>query len=288
MEKPMRKTYVLACVALAALFALAGCRDEGGRDSLLVGGPGCTDLPGEEELAEWLRMAPDSVEAGGLFGGRREWGAIVDRSGILCAVVTVSDSPGLRWPGSRTIAMAKAFTANGFSTNDAPVSTARLYTLSQPGRPLYGAFVANPFDPSCLNRMGLDLVCGGTIAFGGGLPLYREGVVVGGLGVSGDTPCADHEIAKQVRALANLVPPGGNFVDDITYAIADPPSVYTHPPCRNTWRNGKKLGDAPPEEAYGYVSSVPVEPSDTLPPVPGATPPDTVLQRAPLDTLRGR
>lgn len=278
------KRLALLTLALTLTLMLGACRDEGGRDALLVGGPGCSDLPGEDELREWLETAPDSGEAGGLFGGRHEWAAIVDRSGILCSVVTASDSPGLRWPGSRTIAMAKAFTANGFSTNHAPVSTARLYTLSQPGRPLYGAFVANPFNPECLNKMGFDLVCGGTVIFGGGLALYRDSTVVGGLGVSGDTPCTDHEIAKRVRAMANLVPPGGNFVDDIEYAVAGPPSVYTHPLCRNTWRNGEKIGDAPPEPTYGYVSSLPVEPRDTLPPIPGATPPDTLLQ----DSVPGR
>ena len=223
-----------------------------------------------------MTSAPDSVEAGGLFSGRREWAAIVDRSGVLCAVVAGEDAPGRRWPGSRTIAMAKAFTANGFSTNNSPVSTARLYTLSQPGRPLYGAFVANPLNPDCLNKMGIDLVCGGTIAFGGGLPLYRDTLIVGGLGVSGDTPCADHEIAKVVRAMSGLVPPGGNFADDITYAVSDPASVYTHPLCRNTWRNGERIGDAPPQDSYGHVSQLTAPRQDTVPPVPGATPPDTV------------
>lgn len=273
----MRVLAGMASVAVLLTIGLGACRDEGGRDALLVGGPGCSDLPGEDELREWLDTAPDSGEAGGLFGGRNEWGAIVDRSGILCAVVTATDSPGHRWPGSRTIAMAKAFTANGFSTNTAPVSTARLYTLSQPGGPLYGAGAANPFDPACLDRMGIDLVCGGTIVFGGGIPLYRDSVVVGGLGLSGDTPCADHEIAKRIRAMAGLVPPGGNFVDDITYAVGDPESVHTHPLCRNTWRNGQKVGDAPPRPSYGYVSSAAAAHDDT--PVPGATPDDTV--RAP-------
>jgi uncharacterized protein GlcG (DUF336 family) len=273
----MRARAGLACGAFLLALGLGACRDEGGRDALLVGGPGCTDMPGEEELRELLAMAPDSGEAGGLFGGRHEWAAVVDRSGVLCNVVTATDSPGLRWPGSRTIAMAKAFTANGFSTNMAPVSTARLYTLSQPGRPLYGAGAANPFDPSCLNRMGVDLVCGGTIVFGGGLPLYRDSVVVGGLGVSGDTPCADHEIAKRMRAMLDMIPPGGNFVDDIVYAVGGPSSVFAHPVCRNTWKNGQKVGDAPPQPGYGYIASAPVEPQDTVPPVPGATPPDTVL-----------
>lgn len=263
----MNAKLITTLLTLTLFCLLGACRDEGGRDALLVGGPGCADLPDEEALRGWLETAPDSLNAGGLFGGRREWGAIVDRSGILCAVATATDSPGLRWPGSRTIAMAKAFTANGFSTNEAPVSTARLFTLSQPGRPLYGAFVANPFNPECLDKMGLDLVCGGTIVFGGGLPLYDgEGRIIGGLGVSGDTPCADHEIAKVIRGMADMMPPGGNFVDDIAYAVEDQPSVFTHPLCRNTWRNGAKIGDAPPRDAYDVVSQPLSAPGDTLPP----------------------
>lgn len=250
-----------AALVTAVLLAGAACeRGDGDRgaapmDEEQVGGApatagaGCDALPSAEELARWVEMAPDSGEAGGLFHGRREWAAVVDRSGTVCAVVSAVDEPGRRWPASRTIAMAKAYTANGFSTNNAPVSTARLFTLSQTERPLYSAAFANPFDPRCLSES--EGVCGGTIVFGGGVPLYRDTVVVGGLGLSGDTPCADHEIAKRVRAMAQMEPPGGNFADDITYAVVDPPSVATHPLCRNTWRNGQKIGDAPPQPAYG-------------------------------------
>jgi len=39
--------------------------------------------------------------------------------------------------------------------------------------------------------------------FGGGVPLYSGGQIVGGLGISGDTSCADHEVAKRVRHLAH-------------------------------------------------------------------------------------
>ena len=40
---------------------------------------------------------------------------------------------------------------------------------------------------------------GGTITFGGGLALYSGKSVVGGLGLSGDTACADHSVAWQTR-----------------------------------------------------------------------------------------
>jgi hypothetical protein len=83
------------------------------------------------------------------------------------------------------------------------------------------------------------------------VPLYNEaGKIIGGLGISGDTSCTDHEIAKRVRDLADLNPPGGSAVDDITYSVPDGPSVFTHPKCVNTWRNGVFLGEE--AAAVGY------------------------------------
>ena len=38
--------------------------------------------------------------------------------------------------------------------------------------------------------------------------------------------------------------------DDIVFTKTDGPSVYAHPLCTNTWRNGMKIGDEPP--AMGY------------------------------------
>jgi uncharacterized protein GlcG (DUF336 family) len=186
-------------------------------------------------------------DAGGLSGGKFEWAAVVNREGELCSIAVATSDPTAPWPGSQAIAKAKAYTANAFSTDNAPLSTARLYTLSQPGHSLWGIAAGNPIDSACVSKpsepSGVGKVCGGTIPFGGGLPLYRDHKRVGGLGVSGDTACADHEIAKRVRSAAKLDPAGGPMADDILYANVDPPSVYSHPLCPNTWRNGKKLGD---------------------------------------------
>jgi len=209
----------------------------------------CGDLPSADDLTKWLRTAPGvEGEAGGLFSGRMEWAAIVNRQGEICSVAVATDDPASAWPGSQSVAKAKAYTANAYSTDGSPMSTARLYTLTQPGHSLWGVGEPNPFRADCLaspNDMNATngKICGGSIAFAGGVPLYRGKTRVGGLGVSGDTACADHEIAKRVRHLAQLDPEKGEFADDVIYADVDGKSPFAHPLCENTWRNGQKLGD---------------------------------------------
>ena len=98
------------------------------------------------------------------------------------------------------------------------------------------------------SRRGIGQVCGGTIAFGGGLALYK-GQIRARLGVSGDTACADHEIPKRVRLAAGLAPTGLPS-DEIVYTAADGPSPFAHPLCPNTFRDGNKIGDE--SAATGY------------------------------------
>jgi uncharacterized protein GlcG (DUF336 family) len=223
----------------------------------------CGGLPNNTQLRGFLRNAATGTgisaslgpgtDAGGIFGGARMWGAIVNRQGELCAFVTSTDDPTQVWPVSQAISKAKAYTTNSVSLDDFVLSTARLYTLVQPGHSLYGVNNSNPFNPSYLagpsqtSAGGTNQVAGGLITFGGGVPIYRDGRVIGGLGVSGDTACADHEIAKRVRDLAGLNPAGGPLVDDIVYRNVDDPSVFAHPVCPNTRRNGAMLGDETPE-----------------------------------------
>lgn len=45
---------------------------------------------------------------------------------------------------------------------------------------------------------------GGVNVFGGGLALYKAGLRVGGIGVSGDTSCTDHMVAWRVRNTLGL------------------------------------------------------------------------------------
>ena len=111
---------------------------------------GCADVPSTADLKKLLQQAPaQNGDAGGLNHGKAMWGAIVDRNGRLCALAVSTEDMAATWPGSRGIAIAKASTSNAFSSDTAPMSTARLYTLSQPGHSLWGAANGNPFNPLC-------------------------------------------------------------------------------------------------------------------------------------------
>jgi len=217
----------------------------------------CAGLPTAGQLRTLLHNAITAGgDAGGLFKGERMWGAVVNRDGKICAANTSTTDPTQVWPGSQAIAKSKAYTANAFSLDSLALSTARLYTFTQPGHSLWSLGQSNPFDPGALappaGQGGFDnRIAGGLIFFGGGVPLYNStGKIIGGLGVSGDTSCTDHEIAKRVRGLANLNPPGGAPVDDIVYTSKDGPSVFAHPLCINTWRNGVFIGTE--ANATGY------------------------------------
>ncbi len=186
--------------------------------------------------------------------GRGGVSAVVNRDGELCAFITSTTDPTQAWPGSQAIAKAKAYTANAFSLDVLALSTARLYTVVQPGHSLFGLNNSNLFQSKFLapptgGGGGNGQIAGGIITFGGGVPLYSGGQIIGGLGVSGDTACADHEIAKRVRDLAGLNPPGGALVDDIVYVPPDDVAtlgLFAHPLCVNTVRNGAFIGNEAP------------------------------------------
>ena len=76
------------------------------------------------------------------------------------------------WVGSINIAKAKAFTSVAFSSDENALTTRTLGPLTQPGGPLWNIGNSNRQD--------------GLIEFPGGMPLYRNGELVGGIGVSGD------------------------------------------------------------------------------------------------------
>ena len=129
----------------------------------------------------------------------------------------------------------KASTANAFSLPKLALSTANLSSAVQPGGTLFGLQQSNPVDAELAYRGPADnwgqandpmlgQRIGGINVFGAGLPLYNsDGVLLGAIGVSGDTSCTDHIVAWKVRHALNLdnVPAGvsptkdDNIVHDI-------------------------------------------------------------------------
>ena len=180
---------------------------------------GCKDLPSHEQLKAALTEARAQAN-GGL--NLDMWGTIVDRDGVVCAVAFTGEDRGDQWPGSRVISAQKASTANAFSLPALSLSTANLYTATQPGGSLFGLQESNPVatdaaysgNPDRYGQRNDPMVgsrIGGVNVFGGGLALYDvDGRIVGGLGVSGDTSCADHNIAYRTRNTLELdyVPAG--------------------------------------------------------------------------------
>ncbi len=211
--------------------------------------PNCSGLPDAERLRTVVQsvVRQGSAKNGGM--GNQEWAAVVNRDGIVCAIVFSGTKRGDQWPGSRVIAASKANTANALSGSDYALSTANIYAASQPGQSLYGLATSAPPNPQAVfgdpasfgttNDPMVGKAIGGIIVFGGGLPLYGgKGAIVGGLGLSGDTSCTDHVIAWKVRHELNLdVVPMGPSPDHNDNMILDwqnnnSPSGFGHPSCK--------------------------------------------------------
>lgn len=97
--------------------------------------------------------------------------AVVDQGNNLVAFDRMDGA----WLGSIDIAMGKAYTARAFN-----MSTKELAPLCQPGEPLFGIHASNN---------------GRLIVFPGGIPLTRDGEVVGAIGVSGGAVEQDQAVA---------------------------------------------------------------------------------------------
>jgi uncharacterized protein GlcG (DUF336 family) len=204
------------------------------------------------------------------------WATIVDRDGNVCAVAFTGVNRAAQWPGSRVISAQKANTANAFSLDNSSfsngsgqasglaLSTANLYAAVQPGGSLFGLQHSNPVDTAVAyggdastygTGTGDPMVghrIGGVNVFGGGLGLYAPShVLVGGLGVSGDTSCEDHFVAWRVRntlGLDHLKGVGGvsgdtdrpdNIIFDFTpnangNLVSNSAHGFGHPTCLNS------------------------------------------------------
>ena len=219
-----RGKWFVISLAVGGMFALAA------GTAVAQGGNACKDLPSQSTLRTALFQARHSANGGFNLD---MWGTVVNRDGVVCAVAFTGDDRGDQWPGSRVISAQKANTANAFSLPNIALSTANLYTAVQPGGSLFGLQESNPVNvdvayagnPSNYGRANDPMVggrIGGVNVFGGGLALYNSnGVLVGAVGVSGDTSCADHNIAWRTRNNLQL--------DYVPHAAFNASGDPTHP-----------------------------------------------------------
>lgn len=209
----------------------------------------CGSLPSHAQLKAALTAARQAANGGFNLD---MWGTIVDRNGVVCAVAYTGATNVSQWPGSRVISAQKANTANAFSLPNLALSTANLWAAVQPGGSLYGLQFSNPvstdvaYSPlsAAYGTPGDPMVgkkIGGINVFGGGLALYNSAKqLVGAIGVSGDTSCADHNIAWRARHTLNLdwvtagvgttaLPDGINYQG--TVPVPSLRADFSHPVC---------------------------------------------------------
>lgn len=237
MKKTIFNFALIGSLAVASNIALA--------DAPHPANSSCAALPSHAALKAALSAAQSESNGGFNF---EMWGTIVDRDGVVCAVAFTGADRGDQWPGSRIISAQKANTANAFSLPGFALSTANLYTATQPGGSLFGLQLSNPVDTTVAykgpsknygqpNDPLVKSKIGGINVFGGGLALYDKNKnIVGAIGVSGDSSCADHNIAWRTRHGLNLdfVPGGvsGDALrpDNIVYS-GENAVGWGHPAC---------------------------------------------------------
>lgn len=248
-------TFLVGAVAATCGMAAAGEADWRNEDGASLSKE-CAGLPVWSALKSALFAARHDPSGNGGFN-LDMWATVVNRDGVVCAVAFTGSDRGSQWPGSRVISAQKANTANAFSLPALALSTANLYYAVSPGGTLYGLQHSNPVDPEVAYRgpaadfgMKDDPMVGhrigGVNVFGGGLALYNAAhVLVGALGVSGDSSCADHNIAWRTRNGLGLdhvpagVSPDPKRPDNIVYDITPQPgqqqgistSGWGHPEC---------------------------------------------------------
>lgn len=197
----------LLMIAIVAVVAAAALSTQV-RAGNPIAGEHCQELPDHEQLSAALTEARNAANGGFNLD---MWGTIVNRDGEVCALAFTGDDRGDQWPGSRVISAQKANTANAFSLPGLSLSTANLFSAVQPGGSLFGLQHSNPIDTGVAykgpaknlgqpNDPMTGEVVGGVNVFGGGLALYNsDDELIGAIGVSGDSSCADHNIAWRTR-----------------------------------------------------------------------------------------
>lgn len=115
------------------------------------------------------------------------------------------------WQGSWDISRSKAYAALAFSSDENALTSRAIGELSQTG-PWSGT---DPNNRPPLHNIGTSNPAHGVTEFPGGLPIYKDGKLVGGIGVSGDTPTVDEAVAKAALP-PDLWPSASIRIDNVT------------------------------------------------------------------------
>ena len=125
----MRLRLLKVCFVLFASIQLASAQ----KSSDNPNPQDCSKLPDHAKLKAALTAAvKEGQDANGGLGNQM-WGTVVNRDGIVCAVVFTGPNRAAQWTGSRLISAEKANTANAFSSNNFALSTGNIYAGAQPG-----------------------------------------------------------------------------------------------------------------------------------------------------------
>jgi uncharacterized protein GlcG (DUF336 family) len=170
---------VRAVLAVVVVAAGAGLMVAATRPAASLGDADITKILDQAEQAAKKEESLLRVNAEGKKLPTRMHIVVVDRGGRVVGQRSMADA----WVGSIAIARSKAYTALAFSSNENALTTRTLGPLTQPGGPLWNIGNSNRAE-------------GGLIEFPGGMPLYHNGELVGGIGVSGDGVEQDENVAE--------------------------------------------------------------------------------------------
>jgi uncharacterized protein GlcG (DUF336 family) len=170
---------VRAVLAVVIVAAAAGLMVAATRPAASLGDADITKILDQAEQAAKKEESLLRVNAEGKKQPTRMHIVVVDRGGRVVGQRSMADA----WVGSIAIARSKAYTALAFSSNENALTTRTLGPLTQPGGPLWNIGNSNRSE-------------GGLIEFPGGIPLYHNGELVGGIGVSGDGVEQDENVAE--------------------------------------------------------------------------------------------
>jgi uncharacterized protein GlcG (DUF336 family) len=106
--------------------------------------PACGSVPDHATLRAVLQSVISQGQEANTGMGNQAWAAVVNRDGLVCAVVFSGPDRAAQWPGSRVVAAEKASTANALSGPNVALSTANLYYASQPGQSLFSLTTSAP------------------------------------------------------------------------------------------------------------------------------------------------